>query len=262
MKALKIIGFVILGLYLLAGLVLYFTQEKLMLYPKKLPDNHIFRAGEEVNLPVSDDVLLNCLWLKKNNSKGVILYLHGNRGSNRRCLWQAESAFGGNGYDIFMPDYRGFGKTGGNIYSEKQMYDDVQAAYNFLKKNYDEKRIVVAGYSLGTGPSSYLAANNDPQQLILVAPYFSLVDMKNRYLPFYPNALLKYHFRNDLHVQKTKCPITVFHGTNDEVLPHDSSERLKALRPDLVEFFSLPGTSHRRTIFQETVKRQIRKLLK
>ena len=261
MKSLKIIGVVLFALYILVGIILYFAQERVMFYPKPLSDEHVFRAGEEVNIPVSDDVLLNCLWLKNPSSKGVVLYMHGNRGSNRRCLWQAESAFGGNNYDIFMPDYRGFGKTKGAIYSEKQMFDDAQAAYDFLKKNYDEKNIVIAGYSMGTGPSSFLAANNDPRQLILIAPYFSLVDMKNRYLPFYPNFVLKYHFRNDLNIQKAKCPITIFHGTADEVLPHDSSVKLTDLLPEKIEFFSMPGVSHRKTIFQDQVKREMRKIL-
>lgn len=262
MKVLKILAGVLFGLYILVGLFLYFTQERLLFLPAKLSDNHVFRRGTEVDIPVSDNISLNCLWIKNSNSKGVILYMHGNKGSNRRCLWQAESAFGGNGYDIFMPDYRGYGKTEGEIYSEKQMFGDAAAVYEFLKKSYAEKDIVIAGYSMGSGVSTYLAANNNPRQLILLAPYFSILDMKNRYLPFYPNFVLKYHFRNDLNIQKVKAPITIFHGTADEILPHDSSEKLNTLRPDGINFFSLPGISHRKTIFHETVKREVRKLLK
>ncbi|MFQ5448656.1 MAG: serine aminopeptidase domain-containing protein, partial [Saprospiraceae bacterium] len=98
----------ILYAVLCAGLFL--GQERILFHPGKLPEDYVFRAGEEVEIGVDDGVSLNCLWLKEPASKGVILYLHGNKGSNRRCLHQAQTMTG-NGYDIFMPDYRGFGKS-------------------------------------------------------------------------------------------------------------------------------------------------------
>jgi len=231
-----------------------------MFLPYKLSDDHVFRIGQEVEIPVSDGVQLNCLWIKKNNPNGVILYLHGNRGSNKRCIGQARSAFENTNYDIFMPDYRGYGKTEGKIYSEKQMHEDIAQVYAFLKMNYKEEDIVVVGYSMGSGMATKVVAENNPKHLFLLAPYFSIVDMKNRYAPIIPNFLLKYHMRNDRNFEKVKCPITLFHGTADEVLPYDSSVKLKELRPD-VELFTLEGTAHRRTIFHPTVNAIIKKYL-
>lgn len=261
MKWLKRIALGILALFIVICVGLYFVQEKLMFRPSKLSESHAFRAGEEVEIKVSNDVSLNCLWLRNRNSKGVILYLHGNRGSNQRCLYQAQSSLVGNSYDVFMPDYRGYGKSDGEIYSEQQMHDDAQAVYNFLKKNYPEEKIIITGYSMGSGMATKLAVENNPNQVFLIAPYYSLVDMKNRYVPFIPKFLLKYHLRNDKNVMDIQCPITIFHGTEDEVLPYDSSVKLKELRPNDIQLITLQDVSHRRAIFHPLVRQTIGKLL-
>jgi len=254
---LKRLGIFFLLIYLLICLGLYFSQEKLLFRPYQLPQDFAFRVGEEIEIPVSDGISMNCLWIKRNESKGVILYLHGNRGSNRRCTGQAMTAFEGTDYDIFMPDYRGYGKTEGKIYSEKQMHADIDQVYSFLKMNYNEEKIVVVGYSMGSGMATRVAAKNDIERLFLVAPYYSIIDMKNRFVPFIPNFLLKYKLRNDENLMEVKCPITIFHGTADEVLPYDSSVKLKELRPE-IELVTLEGTHHRRTIFHSSVNSTIR----
>ena len=47
------------------------------------------------------------------------------------------------------------------------------------------------------------------------------------YLPnFVTSWLLKYHVRTDQLIQKVTCPIHIFHGKKDALIPHDSSKRL------------------------------------
>ncbi len=248
-------------LYFAFCTVLYFVQERIILQPDSLPDNYEFRQGEEVEIEVDANISLNCLWIKEAPSKGVILYLHGNRGSNRRCLHQALN-MAGNGYDIFMPDYRGFGKSDGEVRGDSQLYADMEKVYVFLKQHYSEEQIVVAGYSLGTGMASYLAANYKPQQLWLLAPYVSMIDMKNRHIPIVPNIFLKYHLRNDKHLSSSQCPVTLFHGTNDRVIPYEASEILKKIRQESTELVTLRGEGHRGTIFNSVFKRRVSELLR
>jgi len=259
MKWIKWLGILALSLYALFCGALYFSQERIIFLPDKLPQDFVFRMGEEVEVEVSDGVVLNCLWLKEPEPKGVILYLHGNRGSNSRCLHQAETMTG-NGYDIFMPDYRGYGKSGGSPESEEQLQADVQQVYDFLKKQYPEEKIVVAGYSLGSGMATYLAANNRPQQLLLIAPYLSMVDMKDRLVPFLPDFLLKYPLRSSEYLKKVEAPVTLFHGTRDDVVPFESSEQLQALRPDRFTLVSM-DEGHRGVIFSPVFRQAVQRLL-
>jgi len=134
MRIFKKIGIVLGGLYLLGCIGLYLYQDKIIFRPQLLPDNHQFSLGEELDIVVDEGIKLNTLWIKEPNAKGVVLYLHGNRGSNRRCLRQTR-AMRGNGYDIFMPDYRGYGKSDGEITAESEMHEDIQKVYAFLKQH-------------------------------------------------------------------------------------------------------------------------------
>lgn len=255
-KRLVILAFVLYGIFCC---ILYFSQERIIFNPDKLPADYTFGIGEEVNLEVEQGISLNCLWLKEPASKGVILYLHGNRGSNRRCLHQAET-MAGNGYDIFMPDYRGYGKSSGEIESETQLKRDIQQVYDFLKKHYPEKEIVVAGYSLGSGLAAFLAATNQPQQLIMLAPYTSMIDLKNRMLPFVPDFVLKYPLKSEEYLRKTDLPVTLFHGTSDEVIPFEYSEKLQAIRPGAIRLIAA-REGHRGIIFSPVFRQTVGQLL-
>lgn len=247
-------------LYVAFCLVLYFSQERIIFHPDKLPENYAFDEGEEVELPVAGGISLNCLWLKTAQPRGAILYLHGNRGSNRRCLHQAMT-MSGNGYDIFMPDYRGFGKSDGQIASEKQLCADAQAAYDFLKSKYPENKIVLVGYSLGSGIAAQLAARNRPQQLVMLAPYWSLVALKDRHLSFVPDFVLKYQLESGEALKKTQLPVTLFHGTLDEVIPFANAELLQAALPGTSRLVRIEGEGHRGVIFSEVFRSTLAGLL-
>lgn len=82
-----------------------------------------------------------------------------------------------------MMDYRGYGKSEGSIKNEDELYSDVQEVYNYLKSFYNENKIIVLGYSIGTGPAAFLASKNHPKELILQAPYYSLPDAMHHLRP-------------------------------------------------------------------------------
>jgi len=242
-----------LVIYILGCSALYFMQDSLIFDPHQIHESHKFRQGEEIELEVDDGVYLNMLHQKRRNPKGVVIYLHGNRGDIRRCLHQANSFIPSN-YDFILPDYRGYGKSDGKIFSQRQMYEDVQHVYDYAKKQYAEKDIIVTGYSLGSGMASYLAANNDPSKLVLVAPFVSINNLKNRYAWFIPDFLVKYPLNNYKHLQQIKCPATIFHGTADRVIPYDSSEKLEKVEGDIT-LVTLNNTSHRKAIFHDKLRR-------
>lgn len=247
-------------LYALVCLVLYFQQERIIFNPTTLEASFQFWEGEEVYVPVEDQVRLHALWLKQPDTRGVVLYWHGNRGSNRRCLRQAEN-LAGLGYDVFMPDYRGYGKSDGHISSEKQLFADAQEVYDWLKKHYAENQIIVLGYSLGSGVATYLATMNQPQHLCLVAPYRSMVEMKNLILPIVPSFLVKYPLRNDRRLAEVKVPVTLFHGTRDELIPFEHSVFLQKLLPQTAELVSLEGKGHRGAIFSSVLRQELQHII-
>lgn len=227
-------------------MVLYFTQERFIFYPHPLRDRYV--KSNEVRIEVDTDVSLHCLWQKRKNRKGVILYLHGNKGNVSRGAYQANS-FKIDDYDIFIPDYRGYGKSDGKITNDRQLLNDANAVYEYLKKYYKESQIVIVGYSLGSGMASYVASKNKPARLFLAAPFTSLVDIKNKYLWMIPDFILKYRLANKEHLKNVTAPVTIIHGTEDEVVTYSHSENLKEKFPE-IELITLNGVGHRNLIFK------------
>ena len=216
------------GLLFLCAM-LYFKQEELLFFPSKLPADHVFRFNsnfEERFITTPDGHNLHGILFRADSPEGLIFYLHGNAGGLDSWGELAQTYTNLN-YDVFMLDYRGYGKSQGKISSEKQFHDDVQLAYDHVKKEYPEEKIVVLGYSLGTGTAARLAAENNPKMLILQAPYYSIVDMAKRLYPMIPAAIIKYKFMTHEFVEKTAAPIILIHGDQDEVIYPGSSHKLK-----------------------------------
>jgi pimeloyl-ACP methyl ester carboxylesterase len=260
-KYLKYI-FIFLGvLYCIGAGALYLKQDDLLFLPHPLDDNHVYRDGEEVSVPVEEGINLSCVNIQKPSSKGIILYLHGNKGNIRRCLRQAYQ-FDVDSFDLFMPDYRGFGKSDGVNTSEAQMIGDVQAVFDFIVGEYQPKHIIVAGYSLGSGLASYLASKNQVDALFLVAPYTSLSDVKDMNGIPVPDFLMKYDFPSVQYLKDVHVPVTVIHAPDDEVIPFSCSETLKDNYPEKINLIQTSSVGHRGVIFDPLINTSLINQLK
>ena len=232
-------------LYLLVCALLYMFQGNLIFFPQKLERHHRFEFAqpfEEIYIQTEDGVLLHSLLFTVDEPKGVVFYLHGNAGS--LLNWGSVAyVYNELQYDVFLLDYRGFGKSEGSISNETQFYNDVQAAYDTLLDRYEEDQIAVLGYSIGTGPAAKIAADNNPALLILQAPYYSLTDLVSSIYPFVPGFLLKYKFPTYRYLEEANMPIVIFHGTDDRVISSESSIKLKNRFPQ-INLVLLEGQGH------------------
>ncbi len=158
-------GFIIL--YAGVCLTYYSFQESLIFHPKKLSSEHIFLCDknfEELTINTSEGYELNGVLVKADSSKGLILFLHGSGGNIDKYIAKRklDSIYTDLDYDIFLLDYRGYGKSEGRIKNEKLFTDDLDLVYSHLKKRYDEKEIVIIGFSLGTFAASFaMGIKND-----------------------------------------------------------------------------------------------------
>ena len=222
-----------------AGVSYIYTHQEEMLFQKAtLPQDYTFTFDEpfdELFLDTEEGARINALFFNTDKPKGVVLYFHG-RGGNLSGNWgRLSKEFTSRGYDLFIMDYRGFGKSTGKL-SEKALCHDADFCYDYLNNTYREDQIVVYGRSLGTGIATYVASHHDPKTLVLESPYFNILDLTPRQAPYLPRFLipmiLKYHFRTDKWIVRVDAPIHIFHGTEDELVPYDSSTRLLKLLKD------------------------------
>ena len=246
MNILLKIFLILAAVYIIVCVFLFFFQEKLIFFPEKLACNYQFgfnQKFEEIKIRTKDEKLLHGLLFKTDSSKGLIFYLHGNAGSVKSWGEVAETYTALN-YDVFMVDYRGFGKSEGSITSKDQFYQDIQLAYDEMKTRYSEDKIVVVGYSIGTGAAAKIASTNNPRLLILKAPYYSMTDIMKKVYPIIPTFILKYKFATNEYIRDCKMPVVIFHGDQDEVIYHHSSVRLKELIKKTDTVIILTGQAH------------------
>jgi uncharacterized protein len=235
-----------LGLYVLGCAGLYFFQEKLFFHPVPLPANHDFAFVPPVAefwLPVPQG-RLNGLWFKASGpAKGLVLYCHGNAGNLARWGHMAAPLVA-QGYDVAVWDYPGFGKSTGPL-SQAHLLAHADTLYQWARRHYPPQRITLFGRSLGTGLATYLAAHHPARRLILETPYHSLTDLAAHYVPYVPYPwLLRYHLPSNEWLPRVACPVTIFHGTADEVVPYASGQKLATVAPPAHRFVTIPGGQH------------------
>ena len=220
-------------LYCLIGIIVYSVQDYLILLPTPLPANYSYDFDDpfkEVNLPYDDNSNINIIQFQSADTitKGVVLYFHGNRKNISRYR-RFVPYFTKPGYEVWMIDYPGYGKSTGE-FTEKRVYDWSLIMYKLARQRFSPDSIVIYGKSLGTGVASQLAAIRNCKYLMLESPYYSMPAVFGYYLPVYPvNRMIRHQFPTHEYIPKVTDPIIIFHGTDDGVIPYRHAKKLQPL---------------------------------
>lgn len=239
---------ILLVIYLLVGVAAYLFQDRFLFHPEVIAEEKKFSFHvpyREVNVVLDEDYTMNVVQFLANDSvaRGVVLYLHGNR---KNIEWYARyaTAFTNKGYEVWMIDYPGFGKSSGKL-TEQKLYDYAGQLYAMAKAKYNANNIIIYGKSLGTGIAAWLASKKSSKRLILETPYYSITSLASHYLPVYPmGRILKYKLPTYMHINIINAPITIFHGTGDKVIPYSNAVKLKPLLNAKDEFITVPEGEH------------------
>ena len=172
-----------------------------------------------------DGTVLNGLHFTVKHPKGVILFLHGNSGHMGRSGSYFKRVKDLD-FDVVLYDYRGYGKSTGTP-SKATFYSDALLVYDWVKQQYPLLPIVVHGLSLGSHVAASVAAHRAISLLILETPFLNLLHIAQYRYPILPARLL---LRNNMNSAEflplINCPIYVFHGDNDTVVPLSEAQRI------------------------------------
>lgn len=163
-----------------AGLLVLYVRQREMLFPippvgRTAPDAAGLPEAEEHVLTTSDGERVVVWHVPARPGHSVILYFPGNGDflAGRVSRFKAMTA---DGTGLVALSYRGYAGSSGTP-SERGLLRDAAAAYAFTTARYGAERIVVWGFSLGTGVAVALASEHPIGRLILEAPYTSTVDI-------------------------------------------------------------------------------------
>ena len=212
------------------GAALFFLQDKFIFHPEKLPADYKYQFSMpfgEIDLPVAGERNLSIVQFTVPDSvrKGIVLYFHGNRKNINRYAPFATN-FTRNGYEAWMMDYPGYGKSTGKR-TEQGLYDDALTLYKMAISKVSAEHIVIYGKSLGTGIAAQLASVRDCKRLILETPYYSMDALARHYFFMYPvMPMTKYAMPTYQYFEYINAPVAIFHGTSDGVIPYKHAQRL------------------------------------
>jgi fermentation-respiration switch protein FrsA (DUF1100 family) len=232
----------------IGGLVaLYFTQ-RLFLFPipqtvRTTPEAAGFPEAEEHVLTTADDEKVIVWHVPARPGHPVVLYFHGN-GDYLAGFFGRFRDLISDGTGIVALSYRGYAGSSGQP-SEAGLLQDAAAAYAFTAARYNADRIVVWGFSLGTGVAVALAAEQPVGKLILEAPYTSIADVAASAFPILPvRWLVRDQFHSDERIARVTAPLLVMHGARDPTIPSRFGERLFALAHQPKQFVRFPEGGH------------------
>ena len=251
----------IVVVYLLLACGLYLFQNKIIFHPEKLTTDYQFKFDQpyqEITITSKLGNRLNVLVFSASipKPKGTVLYFHGNADNIQRWGEYAIDLTS-LGYTVIMFDYAGFGKSTGSI-SEETLYHDSEDIWEWSKLNVPSINFIIYGRSLGTAMALQLASIHSPKQLILETPFYQL--KQNRFEFFIPFGL-KYRFPNYEYIQKVTCPITIFHGTNDPIIPFEEAIKLKPLLKPEDKFIVIDKGGHKNLRDYQLYHQELAKIL-
>ena len=224
--------------------LLAWQQERLIFFPQALPADHRFEPAADVQERWIDvpGARLNALHLRRPRPDGVVFFLHGNAGNLASWFVDLEFYRRAN-VDLFMIDYRGYGKSTGRIESEAQLHADVRAAWQSIAPAYAGQRRIFFGRSLGTALAARLAAEVQPELTVLVSPYTSLRGLAREHYPWVPAPVLRYALRTDDSLPNIRGQVLLVHGEQDTLIDPRHSRDLQRLRPQ-AGLLIVPGAGH------------------
>jgi uncharacterized protein len=239
---------VVVGVVYCAGVALLYVRQRAMLFPippvgRTAPAAAGLPQAEEHVLTTADGEKVIVWHVPAKPNRPVVLFFHGNGDflAGRVSRFKGITA---DGTGLVSLSFRGYAGSTGSP-SEQGLLQDAAAAYAFTTARYAADRIVVWGFSLGTGVAVAVTSEHPTGKLILEAPYTSTVDVAGSLLPIVPVTLLmRDQFHSDRRIAQVKVPLLIMHGGNDPAIPIRFGERLFGMANEPKQFVRFPGGGH------------------
>ena len=206
--------------------------------------------AQDVWLTTADGIRLHGWFFQteKTPARATVIYFHGNGGNLSNVGWVGKR-LADRGLDVLLLDYRGYGRSEGQIDGELGLYLDGDAAYDFVTqtRGVNASKIIFYGQSLGTAVAADLASRRQCGAVIIESGFSSASEMASNVFPWLPSrlhVLAKNRFESARKLSQAGCPLLITHGDPDEVIPTDQSRLLFAAAKEPKKLLLYPGAGH------------------
>ncbi len=229
----------------LFNILVFINQPNMLFYPYRQLDATPADWGmqyEDVVITTSDGMRLHGWYLPAANAKKVVLFFHGNAG-NISHRSDSLAIFHSLGINVFIIDYRGYGKSEGSV-TEQGLYLDAMAAWDYLTgtRLFKPDDIVIFGRSLGGAVATTLAGKVQPHALIIESTFSSTRDMANLMMPLLSRVIImRYAFDTERAIKSVNVPVLVMHSRDDEIIPFELGKKVYEAANESKTFYLLVG---------------------
>jgi len=244
----------IAGVYVVLSVVLWALQEKITFPAPRaaLPDPlQAIGYGERIALTMHDGTKLVGWYLpplrRPSPPSAALLWFYGN-GETIGAIWSTIRDFRPPHAALLVVDYPGYGASGGRA-TEAGMNEAADLAYAALLARPDvhPHRLYVYGRSLGTAAATHVAETHTVAGVILESPFTSARGMAAQHYRVFPRFLVRLELDNIGRIRRIHCPILIFHGTADRLVPIAMGHAVAAAAGGPVEFVMIEGAGHNDT---------------
>jgi len=225
-----------LFIYLFFMVYVYFISDSMIF----LPHPPFYEDSEGIiKLTTKDGYTISAKYLKNETAGYTILYSHGNS-EDIDDIRPVLEDFKAHGFSVIAYDYHGYGTSDGKP-SENNTYMDIEAVYQYIveAKRIPSDKIIAVGFSLGNGPTTYLAEKYDLAGIVLQAPFVTAFRVVT-HIPILPFD----KYRNLRRVKNIHEPILIIHGTADEIIPDWHGHKLYEFANEPKSFLWVENAGH------------------
>lgn len=204
---------------------------------------------DDVEFRSSDGVSLHG-WFVPGDGDVTMIWFHGNGGNISHRLGNMVEINRRLGLNIFIFDYRGYGKSGGSP-TEAGTYMDAEAAIAYVRSraDVDPEKIVYFGRSLGCAVASEAALARRPRALICESGFTSIGAIARSAYPFLPGIQILVTTKYDTlsKIARVSTPVMILHGDRDDIVPFSMGEELFEAASAPKRFYAIRGAGHNDT---------------
>ena len=216
---------------------LYYPQRELEADPSAIQ-----LGFKDITFTAADGIRLHGWWIPAEKARGTLLFCHGNAGNISDRL-ESIRVLNQLGLNVFIFDYRGYGKSSGSP-SEKGTYRDAAAAYDSLtaKLRIKPQALVMMGRSLGGAVAIQLAQEKKAAALICEATFTSVEELGRHFYPYLPVKLFIFDRYDSLSkVGKLSLPQLYVHSRSDDLIPFRQGKQLYEAAAEPKRFLVISG---------------------